>query len=70
MFNKFSKTVLRSKFTFEIDFNILMEAFEKAIILRPLHAEVRLEEGESDVMEEQRREHSGGNPPLDQMISQ
>lgn len=37
MFNKFSKTVLKSKFTIDVDFNYLMETFEKCITLKPMH---------------------------------
>ena len=47
MFNKFSKTVLRSKFTFDIDWNYLMQAFEQSITLRPLHALSSERDGEN-----------------------
>lgn len=41
MFNKFNKTVLKSKFTFDYDWAYLMDSFEKSIQLKHLYPEAK-----------------------------
>lgn len=42
MFNRFSKSVLKSKFFIEYNWKNLMESFEKNLIVKPVHPHVPL----------------------------
>ena len=42
MFNKFSKSILKSKFVFQYNWKNLMESFDKSLVLKPLHHSVPL----------------------------